>query len=169
MNNFIPEFKAQSVYRIGLNYPRIETCLNLLSEVEVWHKPNSSSNSIGNLILHLSGNITQYILSALGGEEDNRNRDLEFSERGILDKTGLLSKIKSTAEKAESIIKGLTEEQLLKNYEVQGFTLSGIAIIIHVVEHYSYHTGQITLLTKLLKDTDTGFYKNMDLNIKNSS
>ncbi len=163
------EFKEQSVYRIGLNYPRIEKCLSLLSEEEVWQKPNSSSNSIGNLILHLSGNITQYIHSALGGEADKRERDLEFSSTGVLDKAGLLKRIKAVSEKASAIINSAAEEQLLNNYEVQGYTLSGTAVIIHVTEHYSYHTGQITLLTKLLKDTDTGFYKNADLNRKNRS
>ncbi len=168
-NKLINDFKEQSVYRISLNYPRIEKCLTMLTEEEVWHKPNSSSNSIGNLILHLSGNITQYILSALGGEADNRVRDLEFSSSGVLDKAGLLDRIKDVSEKAMSIISSISEEHLLKNYEVQGYTLTGTAIIIHVTEHYSYHTGQITLLTKLFKDTDTGYYKNMDLNKKNRS
>ena len=161
------EFLAQSIYHISLNYPRIETCLYALSEEDIWKKPNSSSNSIGNLILHLCGNITQYILSSLGGEPDNRNRDSEFEATGGVNKTELLSKIKTVSERACAIIKDLTEEQLIHKYHVQGNTSSGIAIIVHVTEHYSYHTGQITLLTKLMKDIDTGYYKDLDLNKKN--
>lgn len=163
----LKEFLEQSVYRLSLNYPRIEKCLNALSDEEIWHKPNNSSNSIGNLVLHLSGNITQYIISALGGKEDNRNRDSEFETKGGSRRIELLDKIKQISMHACDIIKGLEGKQLIKNYEVQGYTLSGIAIIIHVAEHYSYHTGQITLLTKLAKDIDTGYYRGMDLNKKN--
>ncbi len=167
--NLLSDFLEQSIYRLSLNYPRIETCLRELSEDEIWQKSNSLSNSIGNLILHLSGNITQYILSALGGKDDNRNRDSEFETTGGINKDELLDKIRKVSDEAGEIIKGLNEKQLLKNFEVQGYTLTGIAIIVHVVEHYSYHTGQITLLTKLLKDIDTGYYKGMDLNMKNRS
>jgi uncharacterized damage-inducible protein DinB len=163
----LEEFLNQSIYRISLNYPRIETCIRALNDEDVWSKPNSSSNSIGNLILHLCGNITQYILSGLGGLPDNRNRDSEFDAPGGLDKNELLGKIKTVSAEACELIKTRTGEQLLKNYEVQGHTFSGIAIIIHVTEHYSYHTGQIAFWTKLLKNIDTGFYSGMDLNIKN--
>ncbi|MEO8512670.1 MAG: DinB family protein [Ignavibacteria bacterium] len=165
--SLLQEFAEQSIYHISLNYPRIETCLGELNEEEVWQKPNSSSNSIGNLILHLCGNITQYILSSLGGMADNRNRDSEFEATGGFSKHELLKKIKYVSESACAVIKDLTEEQLINKYEVQGYTSSGIAIIVHVTEHYSYHTGQITLLTKLLKDIDTGYYKGIDLNKKN--
>ncbi len=166
---FLSEFLGQSIYEISLNYPRIETCLNALSEDDVWRRPNSSSNSVGNLILHLCGNITQHILSALGGLPDKRNRDSEFKATCGFSKHELLNKMKDVSEGACAVIKGLNEEQLMKKYKVQGYTSSGIAIIIHVTEHYSYHTGQITLLTKLLKDIDTGYYKGLDLNMKNKN
>jgi uncharacterized damage-inducible protein DinB len=166
-DKFVTEFLDQSIYRLGLNYPRIEICLNSLTDEEIWNKPNSSSNSIGNLILHLSGNITQYILSALGGKADNRKRDEEFNTKGGRNKTELLMMLKNISDEAGLVIKNMDSDRLVKTYKVQGYSLTGIAIIIHVVEHYSYHTGQITLLTKLLKDIDTGYYKGMDLNSKN--
>src|SRR5262245_24013258 len=125
MNTFLKEFTEQSAYYIGLNYPRIEKCLGELTEEEIWKRPNSSSNSTGNLILHLCGNITQYILSALGGMPDNRNRDSEFSATGGVNKAELLNKIKTVSENACGVIKSCSEEQLMKNYEVQGYTLSG--------------------------------------------
>lgn len=139
----------------------------MLSDIELWQRPNVSSNSIGNLVLHLCGNMTQYIISALGKNADNRNRDSEFSAKEGYTAAELLEKMKHVTDNCVKIINELNEEQLTANYEVQGYTMSGIAIIIHVTEHYSYHTGQIVFLTKSLKDTDTGFYKGKNLNIKN--
>ena len=161
------EFKEQSIQRMLENGPRIRKCLGALSEDEVWKRPNESSNSVGNLILHLCGNMTQYIISSLGGEEDLRERDIEFSTRSGYSKEELVTKLESTVEDCVGVIKGLSEEQLLKRRSVQGFEYSGIGNIIHVVEHYSYHTGQIAFWTKLLKDKDLGFYAGLDLNKKN--
>jgi uncharacterized damage-inducible protein DinB len=161
------EFISQSIHRIELNTPRIVKCLTELSEEEVWHRPNESSNSIGNLILHLCGNITQYIISSLGGETDNRQRDTEFAAMGNYTKVELQSLLENTINKAIDVIEDCDEDELLKIRSVQGFTYSGIGNIIHVTEHYSYHTGQIALLTKIMKNKDLGFYAGMDLNIKN--
>jgi uncharacterized damage-inducible protein DinB len=151
------------------NNARIEKCLALLSEQEAWKKPNPSSNSIGNLILHLSGNIRQYIVSSLGKADDTRMRDLEFSASGGFTKKELLDKLLSTTGAAINTLKNLKEEDLLAVKSVQGFELSGIGIIVHVVEHYSYHTGQIAFWTKILKDKDLGFYAGQDLNVKNKN
>ena len=161
------EIIAQAIYRLEENTPRIEKCLNQLSEKEVWLKPNNASNSVGNLILHLCGNITQYIISSLGKQEDTRDRDLEFTTSGGYNKSELLSKLNSTVKQAVDIVKNLSEDELLRVRSVQAYELSGIGIIIHVVEHYSYHTGQIAFWTKLLKDKDLGFYAGIDLNTKN--
>jgi uncharacterized damage-inducible protein DinB len=164
----IKEFINQSVLRINENLSRIDHCLSQLSDEEVWQKPNESTNSISNLILHLSGNITQYIISSLGGAEDNRNRDLEFAATGGYTVAQLSDKINSTIKTAVDVITNASEPELLRNRIVQGFNLSGIGIIVHVTEHLSYHTGQIALLTKLIKNKDLGFYNNVDLNVKNS-
>ena len=161
------EFLQQSIYFLSLNPPRIEKCLNHLNEKEVWRKPNENTNSIGNLILHLCGNITQYIHSSLGNEKDIRQRDIEFSTPNGFSKKELLLKITEVTDKAIHIIQNTTEEELLRKRMVQGFDYTGIAIIIHVTEHYSYHVGQIALWTKLLKNKDLGFYEDNDLNILN--
>jgi uncharacterized damage-inducible protein DinB len=167
MDNVSQELIKQSVYRFELNLPRIEKCLGELNDEEIWQRPNNSSNSIGNLILHLCGNITQYIISGLGGKTDERNRDSEFSAAGGLSKDELREKIKTTVNEAVKVMKNLSEDDLTRVKSLQGFNVSGIANIIHVVEHFSYHTGQITFWTKCLKDKDLGFYKGMDLNKKN--
>ncbi|MBN9481848.1 MAG: hypothetical protein BGO70_14870 [Bacteroidetes bacterium 43-93] len=161
------EFIEKSIYYIELNTPRIEKCLADLTEVEVWNQPNESTNSIGNLILHLCGNITQYILSSIGGLSDHRERDKEFSIKGGLSKAELLQKLQHTISSAVSVIKNCDEDSLVEIRSVQGFNLSGIGIIVHVTEHYSYHTGQIALLTKMLRNKDLGFYAGRDLNVHN--
>ncbi|MBA4058162.1 MAG: hypothetical protein C0490_25830 [Marivirga sp.] len=162
------EFVGQSISRLQENTPKIKKCLDEMSEEEIWRRPNPSCNSVGNMILHLCGNITQYIISSLGGIADNRQRDLEFSTEGGYNKIELFGKLKSTVTQATEIISKINPEEMLTRHSVQGFDLSVIGIVVHVVEHYSYHTGQIIYWTKLLKDKDMSFYANIDLNKHNS-
>ncbi|NNE27326.1 MAG: DUF1572 family protein [Saprospiraceae bacterium] len=143
---------------------RIEKCLNKLTAEEVWHKPNTHSNSMGVIVVHLMGNITQYIHSALGHEKDVRDRDLEFVNNAKLSKEELFQGIREVITKACLIVDQLTVNQVTKTYFVQGFEMSGLSIMMHVVEHCSYHVGQITYYTKLVKDIDTAYYGGMDLN-----
>lgn len=161
------EFKAQAIFRLRENVPRIEKCFALLTEEEAWHPPNPTSNSMANLILHLCGNIRQYIVSSLGKTEDVRQRDIEFSTRSGYSKTELIDKITNTIEEAASVIESATAEDLMQARLVQGFEMTGIGIVIHVVEHLTYHVGQIAYYTKFLKNKDLGFYADLDLNIKN--
>ncbi len=161
------EFLDQANYYIGLNLPRVVSCINMLSEEEIWHKPNTYSNSVGNLVLHLCGNMTQYILSGLGGKADERQREAEFSTSGGLSKEELSAKITEVVTQVQQVISQINETDLLKKRIVQGFEMTGVGIIIHVAEHFSYHTGQIAFWTKLLRDTDLGFYKGINLNAKN--
>lgn len=169
MISFSAEFKAQSIAYLEANTPRIEKCLAQLSEAEIWQRSNEASNSVGNLILHLCGNITQYILSSLGGQPDQRRRDAEFAAEGGLNKQALWEKLSATTREAAHVIAQATESELLRVRSVQGFQLSGVGIVVHVVEHYSYHTGQIAFWTKELKNKDLGFYADMDLNAKNDA
>ncbi len=154
-------------YRMEENLRMIKICLDKLPDKVIWQKPNESTNSIGNLILHLCGNITQYGISSIQGTEDNRNRNEEFMTLSGLDKDELFQKLVSTVEKAKFVFNSATNEELIKKRSVQGFEFSGIGNIIHVVEHLSYHTGQIALWTKILINSDLGFYDGIDLNVKN--
>ena len=164
---FRKEFIEQSLYRIEESTKRVTKCMQEIDETEIWKFPNDNSNSPGNLILHLCGNIRQYIVSALGGANDTRERDKEFSTKSGYSKSALLHELTDTVFEATAIIKNVDEHGLLKTYSVQGFNLSGIGIIIHVTEHYSYHTGQIAFWTKQIRNKDLGFYSNIDLNAKN--
>ncbi len=162
------EFIEQIIYRMSESTRMIGLSFDQLSEDDIWKRPNDNTNSIGNLVLHLCGNITQYAIASLTGMEDKRQRDQEFSSENEFTKKQLFEKLKSIVNKAKEVIRDSTVEELLKKREVQGFTFSGIGIAIHVTEHYSYHTGQIAFWTKQLKDKkDLGFYDGVDLNIKN--
>ncbi len=162
------EFITQSIFRMDESTHRIQLCLETLPEAAVWQRPNASSNSIGNLILHLCGNIRQYAISSLSGAEDTRVRDAEFAAQAGPGKLELLQRLTSTVEEAKTCIRNMTAAELLRLRYVQGYHLSGMGIIIHVTEHYSYHTGQIAFWIKCLQDRDLGFYAGVDLNAKNT-
>ncbi|MCX2719553.1 DinB family protein [Lentiprolixibacter aurantiacus] len=155
------------LFRMDEKTAMILKCLDMLTEDELWVRPNEASNSAGNLILHLCGNITQYAISALGRKEDIRERDLEFSTRGGYSKQQLTNKFSKVLKEAREVILSRTREEWLSEYKVQGFVLSGIGIAVHVVEHYAYHTGQLAFWTKQLKEVDLGFYSGTNLNTKN--
>ena len=161
------EFKEQIIFRLDESSRMNMKSLALISEEDVWKRFNQSSNSIGNLILHLCGNITQYAIASLGNKEDQRNRDLEFSTEEGYTKAELLSKLSATVQEAKRIILETSQEEYLRKREVQGFNFSGVGIVIHVTEHYSYHTGQIAFWIKQLKNKDLGFYDGIDLTVKN--
>lgn len=171
MNNIeddmVSEFLANSIYRLDEGTRMIKISLESVSESDIWKKPNDSSNNIGNQIIHICGNMTQYIIASLEEQDDYRNRDEEFSMTGGFTKIQLIQKLEDTVNKAKLVLNGCNKRQLIKKREVQGFNLSGIGIVIHAVEHYSYHTGQIAFWTKLLTNKDLGFYDGRDLNIKN--
>ncbi|MFI5128367.1 MAG: DinB family protein [Chitinophagales bacterium] len=170
MNTIAQEFVEQCISIVETkNTPKIIKCLDQLTEEQIWIRPNKASNSIGNILLHLCGNIRQYVISGLGDQPDLRERDLEFSTQGGSNKVALLAKLKDTLTQAIYVIRKTDEVSLMKIYSVQGFNYSGIGIILHITEHYSHHTGQIIFWTKQLTGNDLGFYSHVDLNKKNKN
>lgn len=161
------EFIAQSIYRMEEKLAHFEKAMAQVNEEDVWKRPNTSSNSIGNIIIHLCGNITQYIISSLGEQEDIRERDAEFAVEGGMTKAELMAKLQSTVQQANQVIKHLDKDRLLDIRSVQAYQFSAIGIVLHVVEHFSYHTGQIAFWVKLLKDVDLDLFAGVDLNKKN--
>src|SRR5262245_60612778 len=137
--------------------PRIVQCLELLTEEEIWWRPNAASNSAGNIVLHLSGNVRQWIISGLGGAADKRERDKEFSERGPISRRLLIGQLKNTVEEACQTIGRLPIDALLQEFGIQGYRVTGLVAIAHVYEHFAYHTGQIIYLTKLKRAKDLRF------------
>ncbi len=143
---------------LGEGIPRIEKCLDLLTEEEIWHKPNENSNSVGNIILHLCGNVRQWLGAGLGKLPKVRQRDEEFSTKGGLNKKEILEKLKKLQEMSEDVLSKITPEDLLAIHHVQVYEESGLSILVHVTEHFSYHVGQITYFVKAKKDLSTGYY-----------
>lgn len=166
---FIEEFIGENLRRIDENTKKLSACLDEFAEPDIWKRPNQHSNSVGNIILHLCGNIRQYAISSLGNIKDVRERDKEFSTEGGYTKTELLKKLTETIEEAKNIIQNASEKELLRKRKVQGYLHSGVGIVVHITEHYSYHTGQIIFWTKLLKDKDLGFYAGVNLNERNEN
>jgi len=155
LNELKSEFERR-IYEEG--YERIVKCLSFLSEEELWARPNENTVSIGNLILHLSGNVRQWICAGLGGQEDVRERDLEFSTQGGITKSALCEKIKQTIIDAQDVIENTSLDDLAKTYAVQVYEEKGLSIVVHVIEHFSYHIGQITYAVKSQKNIDTKYY-----------
>ncbi len=145
---------------------RIEKCLSEISEEELWIRPNQHLNGIGNLILHLCGNARQWIVSGLGGQPDTRERDREFEARGGYTKADLLDLARASLDEVEATLTPLEEADLVKVYPIQAFEETGIAVLFHVVEHFSYHVGQITWYVKTLREKDLGYYSGLDLHKK---
>lgn len=148
---------------LGESLPRLEKCLSLLTDEEIWYRPNAETVSVGNLVLHLCGNVRQWILSGLGGQPDRRRRQEEFSEEGPLPTPELLDRLRSTLEEARRVLDALDPENLLRLRPVQAFEESGLSIVVHVVEHFSYHVGQITYYVKSRKAVNLHYYTGVDV------
>ena len=142
---------------------RVHTCLDNLTLQEVWYRPNEHSNSVGNLVLHLCGNLRQWVLSTLGGKPDDRERQKEFDTRTAVENNQLKAQLDAVLGEVKQCLDTATAEDLLKSYRVQGFDETGVAILIHITEHFSYHVGQMTYFVKATKDKDIGYYKGLDL------
>ncbi|HYN25353.1 MAG TPA: DinB family protein, partial [Pyrinomonadaceae bacterium] len=138
--------------------PKLESCLNILTDAQVWWRANPESNSIGNLCLHLAGNARQWIVSGLDGEIDARARQREFDERAMIPRSELLSSLRETLEDVDTVLARFDPERCLEQHEIQGTKVTALEAIFHVTEHFSMHTGQIILLTKMLCQRDLGFY-----------
>ena len=140
---------------------RIEVCLNKLSNDQIWARGHENENAIGNLALHLAGNVSQWILGPLGGIPVERDRDGEFAAREGSTGAQLASKVNAVVDQATAIVASLTTDQLTATYTIQNYAVSGVDIVYHVVEHFAQHTAQIIFATKMLTADDLGFYRHL--------
>lgn len=155
--------KTECLRRLKENQDKLKKVLTHLPTEELWWRPNAVSNSIGNLILHLCGNLTQYVLSGLGGQEDHRERSKEFEAKGPIPASEVIHRLDEVLEKVYNIISTLDEAELMRVRPVQCYEESGIGILIHVTEHLSYHTGQIIYLIKWKEERPMDFYSDAAL------
>ena len=134
--------------------PRVERCLEQLTDEDVWQRANDASNSIGNLILHLSGNVQQWIIGGVGNLPYHRDREHEFGETGGFTRAELLARLKETLAKADEALANVGLSSLLERREIQGNDVTVMEAILRIVQHFALHTGQIMLLTKQLTGED---------------
>lgn len=140
---------------------RIADCLDRLSPEQVWQRGGENENAVGNLVLHLCGNVRQWIGFGVAGKPDVRERDGEFAARGEIQPTELKERLAGVVAEAVQTIESVPRERLLETVTVQVYTVTVLEAILHVVEHFAMHTGQILFATKQLTGQDLGYYRHL--------
>ena len=153
-------FVARSRYWLTKEYPiKLRHCLNALPRGAVWARPNQESNSVGNLLIHLTGNVTEWILGGVGGRSYKRYRAGEFAQRDGADASKLMDDLEAVLREADRVLAGLTDKDLERSVVIQERDTNVLGAIYHVVEHFAMHTGQIVFLTKLYAPGRIQFYE----------
>jgi uncharacterized damage-inducible protein DinB len=150
-----------SVRKLELLTGRIESCLDRLDGEQIWARGGENENAVGNLVLHLAGNVRQWLVSGVGGKPDIRERDAEFAARGGASVEELKQRLRAAVTEAVAAIGGLSAERLTERVTIQKYEQTVLEAIYHVVEHFSMHTGQIQFATKMLTGADLGFYSHL--------
>ena len=146
---------------VGQYWVRMQAAVGPLTEEQVWWRPNEASNSIGNLVLHLNGNVRQWLVDSFNGAEDGRDRPAEFAAVGGMTAGELLAKLGATIHEADKVLGRLTAKELMKPYTIQGYHTRGLEAVYQVVEHFGLHYGQITYIAKSVTGEDLGFYREL--------
>jgi uncharacterized damage-inducible protein DinB len=153
-------FISRSRYWLIKEYPiKLRHCVNVLPSDATWKRPDAHSNSIGNLLVHLTGNVSEWILGGIGRQSITRHRAREFSQRDGADGATLLANLEAVLRQADEVLAGLSEERLQQPIRIQGRETTVLGAIYHVVEHFAMHTGQIVFLTKIYAPGTIHFYE----------
>jgi uncharacterized damage-inducible protein DinB len=160
-SELVRQFLDHSTAKLDQYTERIGICLGKLNEEQVWARGNENENAIGNLVLHLCGNVRQWIVSGVGGQPDIRERDREFATRGGIPVAELVERLRGVVREATSVIRAVPEERMIDRLVIQNYPVSVMEAVYHVVEHFSMHTGQILFATKMLTGADLGFYAHL--------
>jgi uncharacterized damage-inducible protein DinB len=156
-------FLSRSRYWLTKEYPiKLRHCVNALPRSVVWARPNHASNSVGNLLVHLTGNVTEWILGGIGGREVTRDRAREFGRRDGDDGSTLLDNLEAVLREADSVLAALSEKDLERSIVIQGRDTTVLGAVYHVVEHFAMHTGQIIFLTKTYAPNKIHFYEDAE-------
>jgi len=152
-------FVERSQYYLGTEYPaKIRAALRSIPADRLWWRPYPTANSAGNLVLHLAGNLRQWVISGIGGTPDVRTRDAEFAATDGWDHDTLLALLETTCQEAVQVIGTLDAESLAESRTIQGRETTVFAALYHVVEHFSGHVGQVILIAKWLVPDAVRFY-----------
>ncbi len=153
-------FLAKSRDLLSIEYrTKIGLAIGALPAGALWHRPDSSVNSPGNLLLHLAGNVRQWIVGGVGNDPIARDRAGEFAARDGADAATLLSALDVVLAEADAVIGRLTSADLTSRRTIQDREVSVLEAVYHVVEHFAMHTGQLILLAKELAPGSIHFYE----------
>jgi uncharacterized damage-inducible protein DinB len=159
MNKVGKEFLIQSQSFLRDDFlVKIERAMQKMTEEQIWWRANEESNSIANLLLHLSGNVRQWIVSGIGGVPDNRFRQGEFDERNQISGAELLANLRRAVEGACAVLENLNADALLEKRVIQGRDTTVLSAVYHVIEHFAMHGGQIIFIAKMFAE-DLKFYE----------
>jgi uncharacterized damage-inducible protein DinB len=154
-------FIRHSATALRRHEDRIGLCLGQLSHDQIWWREAETQNAVGNLVLHLCGNVRQWIISGVGGAADIREREAEFAARDDATPEELKHALHGVVEEAATIIEKITPERLAEPRTLQGYNTTVLEAVYQVVEHFSHHAGQILYVTKLVTSKDLGFYRHL--------
>jgi hypothetical protein len=141
-------YAAYARKELADQFGKIRHCLDQLNEEQVWWRPRPTMNSIGNLLLHLTGNVGQWVVSGVGGAPDTRNRPAEFAERGPIPKAELLRRLADTVAAADRAVAGITAETALAPRRIQGYDETPLTASFHSIAHFYAHTQEIIHMTR---------------------
>jgi uncharacterized damage-inducible protein DinB len=137
----------------------VKECLGQLTEEQIWQRSSEHCNSIGNLLLHLSGNMRQWIVHGIGGDADIRKREAEFAAKGGQSPAEILAIFENTLADALAVLSALRPERLTERITPQKDEVSVLEAIYQVVGHLQQHVGQIVFATKQMTGRDLQLYK----------
>jgi uncharacterized damage-inducible protein DinB len=155
------EFLRISSEKLRRSASRIEDCVGRLNSQQIWTRNAEKENSIGNLVLHLCGNVRQWIGFGVGDLADHRDRDSEFAARGGLEPAALIERSRKTIAEAIGILENFDPARLLEKVTIQNYQVTKLEAVYQVVEHFAQHTGQIIFVTKMLTGEDLGYFKHL--------
>ena len=137
--------------RLTQDFPaQINACIDVLSDEELWWRPNEQANAVANLVVHLSWSNRYYLEQAIGGRDIGRNREAEFTARDRFPKPALLETWRHSLRVVEEILDGLQPGQMTDSTDRTGKATTYGQILLHVTHHNAAHMGQIVWITKML-------------------
>ncbi len=158
MPELTADFVAFARRKLADHAAQVVRCAGLLSDAEAWQRVNEHSNSVANLLLHLRGNVLMWIVDGLGGQPFDRDRPAEFAARGPAPLAPLVEQLQDALRRADEVLAGIDADALVSKYAIQGYDVTGLEAVFHVVEHFAFHTGQIISMTKALRNCDLSLY-----------
>jgi uncharacterized damage-inducible protein DinB len=156
------ELVRVSRHELRQSLTKIEKALSRIPDEQAWERAHDDENAIGNLLLHLAGNLRQWIISGIGGEPDERDRPSEFARRDALPVRDLLNRLRAAVDEADRVLETITPEALLAGYRIQVYDVTGAEAVLHVITHFAEHTGQILWAVKRAAGEGLGFYAHLD-------